>query len=481
MRRFGLITVGLVVLVGAACLGDVTETTDISSTTMVPVTDVAPYLETVTTTSRPPFRVSLEQVLGGAVSTEEPPTPEFVGDRTYVDWSGMATVTVGGPGLVAGGSGRTVEVGSIDAAVWTSRDGRGWQRVDDEAGVFGDAMSVNGVGSDQFISDIVDGSLGVVAVGGDGLMLDHDAAVWVSSDGLVWERLPHDADVFGGEGDQFMHAVVQWDGRAVVVGESAGKAAAWVSNDGRQWMRAEVNDDSIEAGIGPSVMEDVAVAAGRLVAVGSAGLDSGPAVWLSPDGLTWSRLLDSMAGTQSGFETAKRPMTAVAGGERGFVAIGTELRPEQDSGWFTKGPLVWVSVDGFEWQLLAATFIELTDEQETSRYAYLKRASPVVLEDVAWEGDRMLAIGGYEHAPTAEAAPNFVTIWTSTDGGVTWRIADEMTQEPSDCWCGAREFTRFGDTAVLVGTDAIAAEKHPKGWTTWATTPAVWIASLPAH
>ena len=136
-----------------------------------------------------------------------------------------------------------------------------------------------------------------------------------------------------------------------------------------------MNDDSIGAGIEPSETIDIAVAGDGLVAVGSAGFDSGPAVWLSPDGFTWNRLLDSMTGDQSGFEAAMRPMTALAAGERGLVAVGSQLRQHEDLTYAersTTGPLVWVAADGFEWRLLDPSFIELADELESSRYAYMK-------------------------------------------------------------------------------------------------------------
>ena len=476
---------------GAACSGDETETTGVSATTGVAVTGLAPDAapdagsdsEPMTTTSLPMPQVTLEQVFGGSVSTDPPPTPEFSGDGTNVDGSEMAVVAVGGPGLVAGGFSHVVEAEGIDAAVWASPDGRSWQRVDDD-GVFGDDMSVFGAGSDQFVSGIAGGSVGVVAVGADGVLLDHDAAVWVSVDGLVWDRVPHDTEVFGGEGDQLMHAVVQWHGMAIVVGESAGEATVWVSTDREQWTRAVVNDDSVGAGTEPAVMRDVAVTGDRLVAVGSAGLNMRPAVWLSADGLTWNRLLDSMAGPESGFDTELRPMTAVAGSDRGVLVIGTQRRPVENLEYWaptTAGPLVWVSVDGFEWQLLDASFTPLTAEEETSPSAYMKRNAPVLLEDVAWAGDRMWAIGGYELAPSAAAIPGFVTLWTSNDGGVNWQIAAETTQPATDCWCGASTFTGFGDSTVLVGVDAVSVGKHPKGWEVWATTPAVWIAHLPAQ
>ena len=485
-RRFRalLIAVMLALSLGAACTGENSDSKG-SAPAAVALTDAVVAPETTTTTLPPlPPRIGLEQVFGGLVSQEEIAVAEWVGHAALVDSKSMTAVTVGGPGLVAAGVVHLAGAAGSDAAVWTSPDGREWSRVADDAGVFGDAGSVIGSGSDQVINDVVGGSSGVVAVGSDGVLFEHDAAVWVSSAGLLWERLPHDAEVFGGEGDQMMHSVAQIEELVIIVGESAGRAAAWVSVAGRQWARADVNDDSVGAEIEPSVMVDVTATDTGFVAVGNAGIEASPAVWLSPDGHSWSRLLDSMTGGASGFENPMSPMTAIAAGERGLVVIGTELRVDEDPTMTARAtwrPLVWTSADGFEWQLIESTFVEVTDEKETSRYAYLKDGSPVVLADVAWAGDQLVAIGEYDLEPSAYAVPNFVTLWVSTDDGSTWEVADEATLPATAAGRGARAFARFGESFVLVGLDDVAAGEHPDyGWMIYAETPAVWIAEVVA-
>ncbi|MFV9673331.1 MAG: hypothetical protein ACNYZH_08890 [Acidimicrobiia bacterium] len=492
LSAFSILVIAAIVFL-ASCVGTSSESSESTGSSDTPITpgsttaDTEIDLEATTTTTLPPLRVSMAQVLGGSVSDDPSPEDEIaVTPPEHPEESYMTAVAAGNSGLVAGGVVYPANAETTDAGVWVSSDGRGWERLEDESGVFGDAMSATGEPGDQAVNDVAGGSLGIIAVGSDGLLFEHDAAIWVSIDSSVWERLTHDADVFGGEGDQFMHSVVQMPGLAVVVGESAGEAAAWVSQDGTQWARAEVNDESVAAGVEPSVMKDVTVGDGVFVAVGSAGVDLGPAVWLSSDGLTWDRLLDSMAGELSGFstdESAMRPMTAVAAGEQGLVAIGTKLLHDEDqtqAALSTGGPLVWTSVDGYEWQLLDSSFVELTDQEETSRYAYLKRGAPVLLEDVAWVGDRALAIGGYELEPSPNATPSFVTLWASADGGSTWHVAGETTLPPTESPRGARSFTRFDDSLVLVGSDEAPAGKHPDyGWMTYASTPGVWIASLP--
>ncbi len=483
---YGLSAISLLALSMVGCNS---ETSDMSGTSLMPgVTTSVVASDPETTTSSPlPLGVSLIQVFGGSMSEHGSLAMEDGMRPEHIEWSSMTAVAVGGPGLVAGGVSHSAEALTVDAAVWVSPDGRSWTRIDDESGVFGDAMSSTDEPVDQAITDMAGGSLGVIAVGTDGLPSGQDGAIWVSDNGLTWERVLLDQDVFGGEGDQTMHAVVQVSGQVVVVGESGGYASAWVSSDRVHWNRAEVNDESIEAGVEPSVMNDVAVTPFGLVAVGSSGLDMGPAVWLSENGVSWDRLLDSMAGQQSGFSTSDSmmsPMIAVAACDQGLVAIGTKGRPDEDpsyADWTTEGPLVWTSVDGFDWQLLDSNFLEVAGDKETSGFAYMKRGAPVLLEDVAWIGDRMTAIGGYELLPSANALPRFVTLWISIDGGSTWHPAAETPLPPTESWRGARAFTQFGGSVVLVGNDDIPAGRHPEyGWPTWADTAAVWIANAAA-
>jgi len=479
--------VAVAVVLLTACDGDVSDTTGAPLTPEVTASDATINPDTTTTTTSLPNMVAMIQVLGGSLPDSTSTTDKVaVTPPDHPEMSYMNAVTVGNSGLIAGGVLYPANAETTDAAVWTSPDGRTWSLLGDKSGVFGDTMSATGEPRDQVINDVAGGPLGVLAVGSDGLLFEHDAAVWFSIDGSVWNRMADDADVLGGEGDQFMHSVIQTPELAVAVGESAGEAAAWVSRDGSLWERAEIHDDSAGTGAEPSTMNDVAIAGDTFVAVGGAGIDLGPAVWLSADGVAWDRLLDSMAGEQSGFstdESAMSPMTAVGASEHGLVAIGTRLLHDDDptqTALTTGGPIVWTSADGYEWQLLESSFLPLTDQQETSPYAYLKRRSPVLLEDVAWDGDRMLAIGGYELELSANDIPSFVTLWTSADGGSTWHIAGETTLPPTASHGGALSLTRFDDSLVLAGNDETPAGKHPEyGWMTYAFTPGVWIADLP--
>ncbi len=414
--------------------------------------------------------------------TEERVTPDVAGDPPLAE-STMRAITTTGSTLVAAGSVSPAGADTADAAVWTSPDGVAWTPVADDADVFGDSAAAADSPGHQFINDISAGPFGVVAVGADGKALEHDAAVWLSHDGTVWRRVPHEAEVFGGDGAQVMHSVVQLPGLIVIVGESNWQAAVWVSPDGSRWSRAGVTDDTAAAAE-PSFMNDVVVTGDGLVAVGRGGIEPHPAVWLSADGLTWDRLLDSMAGEESGFSqtSGRSAMFAVDVGEEGLLAVGARLQRDENSmagNPGSGGTLVWTSKDGYDWHLVEPGFTDLDDEEESSRYAYLKHGAPVRLEDVAWDGDRLLAIGGYELAFSANSLPAFVTLWVSTDGGATWDVVDELTLDPTDSRRGARAFAQFGDALVIVGNDDVPAGKHPDyGWMTYSQTAAVWLADL---
>ncbi len=161
----------------------------------------------------------------------------------------MSKVIAAGPGLVAVGSDGTDD--DADAAVWTSVDGITWSRVPHDEAVFGGP-------STQEMSSVAVGGPGLVAVGSDGLRGDDDegwseeeegnnvdAAVWTSVDGVTWFRVPHDGDVFGGDGDQYMAGVAAQGRRLVAVGtvgihgyrDGTAEFAVWMSTDGITWAR----------------------------------------------------------------------------------------------------------------------------------------------------------------------------------------------------------------------------------------------------
>ncbi len=205
----------------------------------------------------------------------------------------MLSVTAGGPGLVAVGSDghpddeedRQLDTSAADAAVWTSPDGFTWSRVPQDESVFG------GKGEQRMLS-VTSGGPGLVAVGSvtvepSEFDENRDAAVWTSPDGITWSRVPHDKAVFAAS-----------DCRGFC--------------DGSRWA------DGYEA------MMSVTSRGHGLVAVGASGFDqlgSDAAVWTSPDGITWTPVLDNEAAFRGdGYDR----MFSVTVAGSGLVAVGRE-------------------------------------------------------------------------------------------------------------------------------------------------------------
>jgi hypothetical protein len=223
----------------------------------------------------------------------------------------MLNMTVGGPGLVAVGYDGPWD--DLDAAVWTSTDGLAWTQVPHDEEVFGGEAT-------QWIGSVVAGGPGLVAVGGDWSGGDEDAGVWTSMDGLIWNRVAHDEEVFGGEGDQWMGTVVAASPGLVAAGTDNGHAAVWTSPDGVNWTQI-AHDDEVFGSGGDSWISALAAGELGLVAVGTD--DGNAAVWTSLDGLTWSRVPhDELVFGGEGDQIIR----AVTIGGPGLVAVGTDYR-----------------------------------------------------------------------------------------------------------------------------------------------------------
>jgi hypothetical protein len=224
----------------------------------------------------------------------------------------MDSVTVGGPALVAVGYDHS------QAAVWTSPDGITWTRILDEA-------AFDGAGSQEMLS-VTAGGAGVVAVGYTDSEDGMDAAAWASSDGITWTRTLNES-VLGGTGDQAMLSVTARAPGLVAVGyESSAEhpdssaAAVWTSTDGLTWTRVPFDEESL-CGRRYRHMTAVAAAGPGLVAVGYDGPhdDTDAAVWTSPEGVTWSRLPHVEA--VFGGPDDQRMLSVTAGGP-GLIAVG---------------------------------------------------------------------------------------------------------------------------------------------------------------
>jgi hypothetical protein len=356
----------------------------------------------------------------------------------------MRSVIAGGPGLVAVGWDESP--GFSIAAVWTSADGLSWTRVGHDDDVFG-AGEPGGI---EMLS-VTAGGPGLVAVGRDGSAGELGAAaVWTSSDGHSWTRVPHDEGIFGGPGGQEMESVVAAGPGLVAVGRTedasqVGRPAVWTSTDGRRWALSITGTD-VARGSGAEAMHTVASGAPGLVAAGRAhnGSDWDGAVWTSADGLTWNRVPhheDTFGGPDYQW------MSSVIAGGPGFVIVGWEGTTDQSVA------AVWTSADGLTWNRV------LPDE------AVFGGPGRTWMNAVVAGGPGLVAVGfsddGEDGSPTRAAA------WTSEDG-LTW------TRVPHD----EAAFGGPGDqtmSSVVLGGPGLVAVGSADGM----DRAAVWLSPPP--
>lgn len=222
----------------------------------------------------------------------------------------MRSVTAGGPGMVAVGHDHDEAV----AAVWVSADGLNWERIAHDEGELG------GSGSREMEVVAAIGA-GLVAVGID--CRRDAAAVWWSPDGLQWERVARDSPVFSGEGLQWMNSITECSSGLVAVGRDEGRdaAAVWASVDGLAWERLAHQKQAFG---GNTEMRSVTAGSPGLVAVGHDLERAAAAVWASADGSVWER----MTHREQVFGGSKdeQEMWSVAVGGPGLVAVGGNWR-----------------------------------------------------------------------------------------------------------------------------------------------------------
>jgi hypothetical protein len=225
-------------------------------------------------------------------------------------------------------------------------------------------------------------------------------SLWRSTDGLAWSQMP-DSPAFveptSGWADRINGLAAGPSKSLVAVGEadngdaSSFQAVAWASRDGGQtWQRA------IVGGPDDAAMNDVVATASGFVAVGIDGHPSGgtqmigvrgAAVWVSADGLRWTRVASSSV-------LAGAYMTRVINDGTSLVAIGADA----PTGAGTSEPPIWTSPNGLRWahaQLPASA------------------AASLEVDAIATSGSIVVAVGSAELADQSYA-------WTSADGR-TWQ------------------------------------------------------------
>jgi len=161
---------------------------------------------------------------------------EFANVRVWMD-----SVVEGPDGQLVAVGATLNENGDSIATVWTSGDGRQWERVE-----LGNAVATKGTA----MLDVALGEHGYVAVGTAG---GTNAAIWQSPDGLTWIRAATAAQSFDGVGS--LNSVAALDAGYVTVGPqgfyyaSSGWVTLWTSADGATWDRVHSITEGYASGV----------------------------------------------------------------------------------------------------------------------------------------------------------------------------------------------------------------------------------------
>lgn len=226
---------------------------------------------------------------------------------------------------------------------------------------------------------------GFVAVGNTNSITEGDAAVWLSPDGVTWNRVPDDGSIFGGEGFQNAMGVVVDGDRVVVTGlsdsgldlASCEAPLVWVSEDaGETWRRIEPE--------GRRCMWSIAMVDGRFVAAGFG-------FWYSENGVDWNWVDENLGVTW---------VAGIAVSPDGVVAVGGPSNGEIQSA-------VVASDSGIVWERIPHDDAVFGEPDPLTGQNRLRTG----MNDVVWTGERFVAVGYYAEASNLDGA-----VWLSDDG-----------------------------------------------------------------
>jgi serine/threonine-protein kinase len=272
-----------------------------------------------------------------------------------------------------------------------------WAKVPDPDGIFG------GSGK-QAINDAAVTDDGIVAVGYATSAVPgwgNDAAAWRSADGENWVRSsPVGGDDLGGEAEQRIEAVIEYDGRLIAGGSDGQRAQVWVSDDGgASWART---DSPGLQGPGGQVVYGFVVSGSKLLAVGTTGVEDelDAAVWSSTDGVEWKSVKSP---------AFKAPRDQVISAAR---AIGTRVVAVGATGELGEGTdaAVWVS-DAGAWRRIPPAMFDEGGHQVMRALETAPGGSPLVAvgcQDPPYPCD------------TKQSTTSNAAVWISDDGGTTW-------------------------------------------------------------
>jgi hypothetical protein len=269
--------------------------------------------------------------------------------------------------------------------IWRSDDGIGWEELD-PTGLRGIWTSRG-----EELMDLATGPSGMVVIGRP--MNTYDSIVAFSDDGVTWSRIDLPARDEGIAWD-----ATAWRDRFVIVGRDGqpdlggsvmepythpgvGTPAAWTSLDGMVWREADVEGDSVQAG----VLSRVLAGRGGLLAIGNdiavtaqyEEIDAvGVGAWSSADGNVWEKIgrLDELVPAAWMLESDGTNM----------VGLSDEAA-------------IWVSADGRDWQPLS-----VGGELRVPPFPYLRVSVHEVRATSAWDWKLWVTPSGLVYAGTSD-------------------------------------------------------------------------------
>lgn len=420
-----------------------------SSSNLQPSTSV-----TSVTTSTSVSQFDPAQALATGWTTVE--TTEFFG-RAGIEPQAVANSPEGWVAIVSHRDG----VGDTRAVLSFSSDRVTWQQVDSTpfSGAEINAVAAN---SDGFVA------VGSACRPGSDLCL-RDPAVWHSSDGLTWGRVPHDSEVFPGCSSLDTYPFPFVDEEAAAVREMC------------------------DAGEAPAQVELVRATEHGFVAVGSRLL-GGVIDWYSEDGLAWTRVGDTASpeypGPSWAFGTHGRVGILTADG---LVQPGERcVKIYEGDEWMSNDCLgfVWTSTDGDHWvheengyEAFSAAFIEdvFATPGGVVAVGYQPGCMGEVTSQVPGDGDglqRQAAEFMPWHLPPAvdhEANPGVEAtfygpeIWNWREQGPFVETAVAWFSEDGHRWDATvfEEARSLKVASTSFGLVALAANKNTDSGTVW--------------
>jgi len=133
----------------------------------------------------------------------------------------------------------------------------------------------------QFLEELAAWRDGFVGVGGECCGVSVTGIVWLSPDGLTWERVPDPAGTFA---NLTLEHVLQVGDTLVLAAQQRadGPWGIWTSPDGRTWQRAATGADFFAS----ATIRGLASGPAGMIAFG-ATRDGRPLLWQSQDGSAW--------------------------------------------------------------------------------------------------------------------------------------------------------------------------------------------------